>query len=68
MVKGKTTNGLMRHLRETHGISVNGTKHKKELLNMGYYHGYKGYRFIRQSTPADGPARSSQKKRSLDRT
>ncbi|MEC2233982.1 Abi family protein [Bacillus subtilis] len=50
MVKGKTTNGLMRHLRETHGISVNGTKHKKELLNMGYYHGYKGYRFIRQST------------------
>ncbi|MED4649301.1 Abi family protein [Bacillus inaquosorum] len=50
MVKGKTTNGLMRHLRETHGISVNGSKHKKELLNMGYYHGYKGYRFIRQST------------------
>lgn len=40
----------MRHLRETHGISVNGSKHKKELLNMGYYHGYKGYRFIRQST------------------
>ncbi|EWH20006.1 Abi family protein [Bacillus sp. C3(2022)] len=50
MVKGKTTNGLMRHLREKHGISINGSKHKKELLNMGYYHGYKGYRFIREST------------------
>lgn len=50
MVKGKTTNGLMRHLREQHGISINGSKHKKELLNMGYYHGYKGYRFIRHAT------------------
>lgn len=49
MVKGKTTNGLMRHLRDKHKISVNGTKHKRELLNIGYYHGFKGYRFIRNS-------------------
>ncbi|MEC1771964.1 Abi family protein [Schinkia azotoformans] len=46
MVKGKTTNGLMRHLRDTHGIEINGSKQKRDLLNIGYYHGYKGYRFI----------------------
>lgn len=49
MVKGKTTNGLMRHLRDQHGIAISGSKNKKDLLNMGYYHGYKGYRFIGQS-------------------
>lgn len=49
MVKGKTINGLMRHLRDQHGITINGSKNKKELLNMGYYHGYKGYRFIGKS-------------------
>lgn len=49
LVKGKTTNGLMRHLREKHGITISGSKSKKDLLNMGYYHGYKGYRFIRNS-------------------
>lgn len=49
MVRGKTTNGLMRHLREKHGISIYGSKSKRDLLNMGYYHGYKGYRFIGNS-------------------
>lgn len=49
MVKGKTTNGLMRHLRDKHGIEINGSKQKKDLLNIGYYHGYKGYRFIGQA-------------------
>lgn len=49
MTQGKTTNGLMRHLRDTHNINIQGSKHKTELLNMGYYHGYKGYRFINQS-------------------
>lgn len=39
----------MRHLRDIHGISISGSKNKKDLLNMGYYHGYKGYRFIGQS-------------------
>ncbi|WP_170880295.1 Abi family protein [Paenibacillus odorifer] len=48
-IKGKTTNGLMRHLRDEHGISISGSKSKKDLLNMGYYHGYKGYRFIGNS-------------------
>lgn len=50
MVRGKTTNGLMRHLRHTHGITIGGSKDKKDLLNMGYYHGYKGYRFIKKSS------------------
>ena len=49
VVKGKTTNGLMRHLREEHGITISGSKSKRDLLNMGYYHGYKGYRFISSS-------------------
>lgn len=49
MVKGKTTNGLMRHLRDKHSIEISGSKQKKDLLNIGYYHGYKGYRFIGQA-------------------
>lgn len=49
-MKGKTTDGLMRHLRDNNHIDINGSKQKKELLLMGYYHGYKGYRFIRNRT------------------
>lgn len=49
MVNGKTTNGLMRHLRDNHNLEINGSRNKKDLLNMGYYHGYKGYRFIGNS-------------------
>jgi len=45
--KGKTTDGLMRHIRDNHHISIGGSKEKKELLEMGYYHGYKAYRFLR---------------------
>ncbi|NYF26464.1 Abi family protein [Sporosarcina sp. JAI121] len=49
MATGKQTDGLMRHLR-SNGISIGGSKQKKELLSMGYYHGYKGYRFIKTSS------------------
>lgn len=48
--KGKSTDGLMRHIRDTevgHGIDISGSRDKKDLLMMGYYHGYKGYRFAR---------------------
>jgi len=45
--KGKTTDGLMRHIRDEHHINIGGSKKKKELLEMGYYHGYKAYRFLR---------------------
>lgn len=41
----KTTDGLMRHLRDN-GIDINGSKQKRQLINSGYYHGYKGYRFF----------------------
>lgn len=48
-INGKTINGLMRHLRDTHNVHVSGSKDKLNLINMGYYHGYKGYRFIKHS-------------------
>ena len=44
----KTTDGLMRHLRNT-GISIAGSRQKRLLLNTGYFHGYKGYRFFKTS-------------------
>ena len=44
----KTTDGLMRHLRNNH-IDISGSKQKRQLINTGYYHGYKGYRFFNQS-------------------
>lgn len=44
----KTTDGLMRHLRGN-GIAISGSKQKRQLVNTGYFHGYKGYRFFRVS-------------------
>jgi abortive infection bacteriophage resistance protein len=41
----KTTDALLRHLRKS-GIKINGAKQKRQLLNTGYFHGYKGYRFF----------------------
>lgn len=43
----KTTDGLMRHLRKQ--IEIHGSKQKRQLINTGYYHGYKGYRFFKNS-------------------
>ena len=40
----------MRHLRDNKGMNIQGSRNKIELLQMGYYHGYKGYRFIKQKT------------------
>lgn len=40
----KSTDGLMRHLR-SNGIAISGSTQKRQLMNTGYYHGYKGYRF-----------------------
>lgn len=45
-MKGKSTDSLMRHIRDCHGISIYGSRNKQNLLNMGYYHGYKAYRFL----------------------
>ena len=41
----KTTDALMRHLRDS-GIAIKGSKQKQQLINTGYFHGYKGYRFF----------------------
>ena len=36
----KTIDGLMRHLRDN-GISISGSTQKRQLVNTGYFHGYK---------------------------
>ena len=41
----KNIDGLMRHLR-SNNIAIAGSKEKRQLLNTGYFHGYKGYRFF----------------------
>lgn len=45
----KSTDGLMRHLR-SNGITISGGKQKRQLLNTGYFHGYKGYRFFKDAS------------------
>lgn len=42
----KDINDLMKHLNDKHQISINETQ-KRKLRNIGYFHGYKGYRFIK---------------------
>ena len=44
----KTTDGLMRHLRKN-GIAISGSTQKRQLINTGYFHGYKGYRFFKNA-------------------
>lgn len=43
----QTINGLMRHLRNDCNIQIRGSYQKQQLISYGYYHGYKGYRFVR---------------------
>lgn len=43
-----TINALMKHLRES-GIEISGSAQKRKLRRIGYYHGYKGYRFAGSS-------------------
>lgn len=43
----QTINGLMWHLRNDCGIQISGSYQKQQLISYGYYHGYKGYRFIK---------------------
>lgn len=46
----KTTDALMRYLRREKGIRIGGSAQKRKLMNIGYYHGYKGYRYINKAT------------------
>lgn len=39
----------MKHLRDQ-GISISGSGQKQKLKNIGYYHGYKGFRFVGDSS------------------
>lgn len=41
----KSINALMAYMRSEKNISISGTGNKRKLRNMGYFHGYKGYRF-----------------------
>ena len=43
--KPKSINSLMAYLRDVKKIDINGTNDKKNLRYMGYFHGYKGYRY-----------------------
>ncbi len=47
MARVKNINSLMKYLRDEHNIKIDGTRHKQKLKNIGYYHGFKGYRFIK---------------------
>lgn len=47
VTKGKNINGLMRHIRNCHEVEIKNSTQKKSLLNMGYYHGYKRFKFIK---------------------
>lgn len=48
-MKPKTLNGLMKYMRNEKGIDISGNQ-KRKLKNIGYYHGYKGYRYQGKST------------------
>lgn len=43
----KSINGLMKYLREKHNLNINGSIDKQNLKSVGYFHGYKGYRYIK---------------------
>ena len=45
--KPKNIDSLMEYLQEEKGIWISGDLQKRQLMNMGYYHGYKGYRYIK---------------------
>jgi|GEM_PF-1040461 len=45
----KSPDALMWHLRDN-GISISGSSQKQQLINTGYFHGYKGYRFFVSSS------------------
>lgn len=43
--KPKSINALMAYMRDVKGINISGSDDKKKLRYMGYFHGYKGYRY-----------------------
>lgn len=45
----KSVDDLLKHLQKD-GIAISGTSQKQQLINTGYFHGYKGYRFFLSSS------------------
>ena len=45
MNKPKGINALMKYMRDIKGINISGSIQKRKLRYMGYFHGYKGYRY-----------------------
>ncbi len=43
--KPKSINMLMAYMRDTKGLNISGSRDKQKLRYMGYFHGYKGYRY-----------------------
>ena len=43
--KPKSINALMAYMRDEKGLNISGSSDKKKLRYMGYFHGYKGYRY-----------------------
>lgn len=41
----KSINSLMDYMRDEKNILIEGEEQKKKLRSMGYFHGYKGYRY-----------------------
>ncbi len=44
----KTIDALIKYLSEEKNLDINKDLHKLKLMNMGYYHGYKGCRYMGQ--------------------
>ena len=53
-MKTKTVNALMKYLRDKKGIQIEGSSQKQKLRSIGYYHGYKGYRFFQFTEQPSG--------------
>lgn len=51
----KTTDELMVYLREKKHIAISGQKQKYQLMNIGFYHGYKGFRSISKHGEVEEP-------------
>lgn len=43
--KPKSINALMAYMRDVKKLNISGSSDKKRLRYMGYFHGYKGYRY-----------------------
>ena len=48
--KPKSNNALMAYMRDVKNVDIKGSTDKKKLRYMGYFHGYKGYRYYNRPT------------------